>query len=407
MDTSGWREGLPGGDGSRGGAPPYAKKMGEVMADQDRGQDRGSVRKILSSLALLITLAVSLGAGVKGEEDVVGPTFTPFEPVIIGSKDLAKGAIPRDLPAEVLRKIEEFRGWAKELELSAFVTAKPPCVLFTDTSERQGRWFLYLMGHTMEVFRGQFHLNDKPMHATAVMHVDKNKEYVRLINLAIERKPYLESWRPLAQKIFGFSIFDPELVTILEGAGNIPGKNFENTLVHLCGHLYLYQYFSAQPFWVREGVALDLEVTVLDKMFAFCAGGQSSPMTRPGGWHIDARKAMRKSRSLDLEYLTSLKQQEFDKTGCLTALGVVHYLSRHRREDFQSFLRGVRGDAEGHMRKDLFYLPPPKRQIELLTDYLGLEWDEATLDKIQAGLTREEVDTEQAWRALDKKSVAN
>src|SRR5262249_40430766 len=160
-------------------------------------------------------------------------------------------------------------------------------------------------------------------------------------------------------------IYQPELVCVLESAASQKGVNLENNLVHLTGHLALYQSRGVQPFWIREGVALGAESTVLGTLYSFCAGGRFVPMAQRGWWRRKRDAYWRDQATLQLERVLGLNQREFDHEGSLLAFSVVRYLAGQRAEGFGHLLDALRDERDAHLAQDRNYEVSAAKQQQL------------------------------------------
>ena len=114
--------------------------------------------------------------------------------------------------------------------------------------------------------------------------------------------------------------------------------NRDNLVVHLAGHLALHQYFGVQPFWIREAAGMDLEVTLLDKLFAPCGMNEFVPVRRPGSWRSDVARAWRGQSGEALRSVSAQGQGQFDYNSALRLLGLMRHLQTEQAEGLRELL---------------------------------------------------------------------
>ncbi|MEW6746334.1 MAG: hypothetical protein AB1486_26635 [Planctomycetota bacterium] len=318
-----------------------------------------------------------------------------FSCTVVPAREVAASKFPTE-PPDLNRLANDYQPLAAELGLGAYLCTSPPVVLFGPDASPDGRWMLYIVSRAVQAFRETLQLQASRESPIALVWVDDASQWEAVIDWLAAKESYLAGWSSGARNLNGFAIYRPLLAGVLEGPSSGMGRNLENNLLHLTGHLLLYQYFGFQPFWVREGIALDLEASILGTLYSFCAGDRFVPVTRRDAWRRDIRSYWRRQQGLDLDLLTSLSQEAFDQEGALLALSLVRHLKYERPEEFLGLLKSIRSESRKQSREERYNLSPEK-QKELLLAALGEEWEQQALAACQGRAPASLVAAEEAW----------
>ena len=344
------------------------------------------------SCAILLSLLMSC------HSDSVG--VPPYE--VLTPEDLKISRFPAPLDAGIRETLRLHGPIAAELGLPGFLVREPPTVLFTDTDQEDREWQLRLAVHTRRLYRARYGAENRRAQPLALFHLMDRGKYEKLIDWIVTKETWLSKWAPTAKGLEGFANA-PQRVVVLETSAAPRDLNRDNNFVHLIGHVAVFEHYGVQPFWVREGTALDLEVTILDKLFNMCNNGGFTALDRPGGWRLDVKKAFQKWQDLDPHTLVDLRQNQFDRDGSLRALGVTRYAVLERLDDYRSLLGRMRADREVNLRKDPHYICASETQLELLGECLGEGWEKNAVGSLQTGDSGAEVEAEQQQWRLQRK----
>jgi len=194
-------------------------------------------------------------------------------------------------------------------------------------------------------------------HDTIVIFSIKNEEqYGKLLDALAVMSPYLAPWAGSARKLQGFALEQP-----LAGAVvlDMPGQeewNPDNEFVHRTAELMLLRRFGRQPYWLQQGWAWHVEMSVKHNIYCFPYRHEFVGVAEHGGWDKSVRAFyanIEPPKVATMADVASLKRGTYDDRAAKHAWATLAFLDRYDRTALIPLLADFHDDWDRGSRKDL------------------------------------------------------
>jgi hypothetical protein len=192
---------------------------------------------------------------------------------------------------------------------------------------------------------------------TIVMFSIKNEaQYGKLLDELAVMSPYLAPWAKGARNLQGFALEQP-----LAGAVvlDMPGQkewNPDNEFVHRAAELMLIRRFGRQPYWLQQGWAWHVELSVRHNIYCFPYRQGFVAVGEHGGWDKSVRSFYADTdppKVASIADVASLKRGSWDDRAAKHAWGTLAFLDRYNRTALIPLLADFHDDWDRNSRKDL------------------------------------------------------
>lgn len=207
------------------------------------------------------------------------------------------------------------------------------------------------------------------------------REMVLLLDRLVESHPALSPWRAGAARHPGFALEWPLVGAVVLGAAGQEEFDPSNELVHRVAELSLLRRAGRQPYWVLQGWAWHVELSVRKSLYCFPYRDGFVGVGEHSGWDRSLRSMWSKSpTALSMAEIAALRRGAWDDRAAKHAWGAITYVERFYPqrlpvllEDFRAaWDLGSRRDlGAGRWERNVEFELAPQAQLELLRARLG------------------------------------
>jgi hypothetical protein len=190
--------------------------------------------------------------------------------------------------------------------------------------------------------------------AIVLAAVDDEADYASLLDHLARSHPYLAAWRGTAARYVGFTLEEPLCGAFVLGASGMEEWDPENELVHRTAELALLRRFGRQPYWVQQGWAWHVELSLRRSIYCFPYRSGFVGVGEHGGWDKDLRAAHPTEREpVSIADLAALRRGAWDDRAAKHAWGAIAFLDSRRRGALAAILADLHGEWDRGSRRDL------------------------------------------------------
>ena len=365
------------------------------------------LRDALPALVLFLLAAngaaQSTTAAVPDERRVV-------HAVELNVTDILEDRFDDSLGFEVIAALQEFAVVAQTLELRVFASDEPAAVMFTDFGPREAHWLMTLMVQAGDLTDLRIGSGESASALSPLVgfHLSERVHYEALLDSIVRENPYLENWVESGKRQQAFTLYKPSVFAVLEDRKGGRMDHRDNLVVNSAAKLTLYDRYDVLPFWMREAVGLDAEVTLLDKVYGFSGSDEFVPTKQPGNWRRDIALAWRKAKAADLQQVLDIRFEDYGRTQGLQVLGLIRYLTRQHPAGLVELLESLKIDRRSSLSQDPYYVTSAADQWQMLNERLADAWIEDALDSLDSAESKSKSRSEgdlRKWLSKQKSEI--
>ena len=199
-------------------------------------------------------------------------------------------------------------------------------------------------------------------------------EHKALLDRMVEIAPYLGPWRAGAESLPGFALEEPLAGAVVLGARGQQEWNPENEAVHRAAELSLMRRFGRQPYWLLQGWAWSVELSVKRGIYCFPYRSGFVGVGEHTGWDKQLKLEWAVGAPTMVE-LGALRRGAWDARAAHAAWGTVTFLERYYGAGFVGALEQLRAAWDSGSRRELGggrwereadYQVPAEQQFKIL-----------------------------------------
>lgn len=175
-----------------------------------------------------------------------------------------------------------------------------------------------------------------------------------VLDRLVQMHPELAAWREHASSHPGFALEAPLVGAVVLGAAGQEEFDPENEVVHRVAELSLLRRAGRQPYWLLQGWAWHVELSVRRSLYCFPYRDGFVSVGEHGGWDKSLRSLWAKpSAPLGFKDLAALQRGKWDDRAAKHAWGTVAYLDSERPDQIRALFDDLREAWDRGSRRDL------------------------------------------------------
>lgn len=180
------------------------------------------------------------------------------------------------------------------------------------------------------------------------------RDMEQLLERLVEGHPALAAWRAGASRHPGFALEWPLVGAVVLGAAGQEEFDPANELVHRVAELSLLRRVGRQPYWVLQGWAWHVELSVRRSLYCFPYRDGFVGVGEHSGWDRSLRSMWSKAASpLAMSDIGALQRGGWDDRAAKHAWGAITYVDRFHPDQLPALLEDLRAAWDRGSRKDL------------------------------------------------------
>jgi PAS domain-containing protein len=227
-----------------------------------------------------------------------------------------------------------------------------------------------------------------------VLRARDHATYAAALDRLAGEQVYLTGWTEGAKRLSGFVLERPLCAAFREDGNGSKEWDPRNELVHRLAQLLVSRRFGVQPYWLKVGIAWEVEREVCNSLYCFPYRDEFVYASEHGDWEKDLRNRHKRVESLAMADLSAWKRGSYDGEHARRAFGLVHFVARHHPGAMSAVLedlrllrdeRGVVHYADGSWERIVGWEASAEGQREIFRRHLGDDFLDELLAFFQKG----------------------
>jgi len=175
-----------------------------------------------------------------------------------------------------------------------------------------------------------------------VLRAVDGESYVAALDQIAGEHAYMRGWAAGAKQLSGFVLERPLCAAFLvDGAGS-EEWDARNELVHRLAQLLISRRFGQQPYWLKTGIAWQVEYEALASLYCFPYRDEFVYASEHGDWETDLRSAHKEVKTLEMAALTDWERGTYEPERARRAFGLARFVALHHPEAMSRILEDLR-----------------------------------------------------------------
>lgn len=207
------------------------------------------------------------------------------------------------------------------------------------------------------------------------------RDMERLLEGLVAVHPALAAWRAGASRYPGFALEWPLVGAVVLGAAGQEEFDPANEVVHRVAELSLLRRAGHQPYWVLQGWAWHVELSVRKSLYCFPYRDGFVGVGEHGGWDRSLRSMWSKAQgALSMSDIAALRRGAWDDRAAKHAWGAITYVDRFHPDQLPQLLEDLRAAWDrgskrelgaGRWERDAGFELAAETQVQILRARLG------------------------------------